>query len=30
MAAFLTDRLLSPRTVPAVGAFPPIPGVIPR
>jgi hypothetical protein len=30
MAAFLTDRLLSPRTVPAVGAFPPIPGVIRR
>jgi hypothetical protein len=22
MAAFLTDRLLSPRTVPAVGAYP--------
>ena len=30
MAAFLTDRLLSPRTVSAVGAFSPIPGVIRR
>ena len=30
MAAFLTDRPLSPRTVPTVAAFPPSPGVIRR
>jgi hypothetical protein len=30
MAAFLTDRLLSPRTVPTVAAFPPNPGLIRR